>query len=219
MPTPLFRGVIFDLDGTLGDTLPICCEAFRRAAEPYRGRLSDEEIMATFGPSEEGSVHMLAPGQGNACLESYLAHYEQLHDQCLQPFEGVVAMLQALREAGVRLALVTGKGPRTCDITLARFGLNEAFEHVEVGSASGPCKPECIARILDDWRIDPAEVAYVGDSPSDVRSSRAAGVYAIAAAWADSADPERLEREEPDAIFLNVAEMDAWLRERLAAPV
>ena len=59
---PTIRGVLFDLDGTLGNTLPVCIGAFRRAVEPFAGReVSDAEIVATFGPSEEGTVHVLAP--------------------------------------------------------------------------------------------------------------------------------------------------------------
>jgi len=54
---------IFDLDGTIGNTLPLCVTAFREALESLAGRpLSDAAIMATFGPSEEGTVMALVPG-------------------------------------------------------------------------------------------------------------------------------------------------------------
>jgi phosphoglycolate phosphatase-like HAD superfamily hydrolase len=57
------RAVIFDLDGTLADTLPLCIQAFRASVQPLIHRCpSDEEIVATFGPSEEGTIMALAPG-------------------------------------------------------------------------------------------------------------------------------------------------------------
>ncbi len=58
----LIKAVIFDFDGTLANTIPLCIEAFRKAVEPIVQRpLSDEEIMSTFGPDEEGSIRKLAP--------------------------------------------------------------------------------------------------------------------------------------------------------------
>ncbi len=209
------RGVIFDLDGTLGDTLPICTEAFRRAAAPLVGRdLSDEEIHATFGPSEEGSVHALAPGRGEECLEAYLSHYEELHGSCDTPFEGVRDLLDELRGRGVRLALVTGKGPRTCEISRRRRGLGGEFSHVETGCPHGPCKPEGVRRILANWGLPAAEVGYVGDSPSDVDAARATGIVALGAAWGAMTDAARIRAKQPDALFASVAELREWLRER-----
>ena len=58
----MIRAVVFDFDGTIADTLPLCIAAFRQAVEPHAGRrVSDEEIIATFGPSEEGTIRALIP--------------------------------------------------------------------------------------------------------------------------------------------------------------
>ncbi|MGV3616581.1 MAG: HAD family hydrolase [Fimbriimonas sp.] len=206
------RGVIFDLDGTLGDTLPICTEAFRRAAAPFVGRsLSDEEIVATFGPSEEGAVHRMAPGHGAEVLESYLTHYEALHVACEAPFPGVREMLDELRAQGVLLALVTGKGARSCEISLRRMGLADEFSHVETGCAEGPCKPEGVRRILADWQLPVGGIAYVGDAPSDVNAARATGILAIGAAWGAMTDAARIRAKEPDELFETVEELRVWL--------
>lgn len=213
---PSIRGVLFDLDGTLGNTLPVCIGAFRKAIQPFAGReLSDAEIVATFGPSEEGTVHVLAPGHAEEALASYLHYYALLHDSCPEPFAGVVEMLTDLKARGVKLALVTGKGQGSADITLARLNLRHFFEHVEVGSPLGPRKPEAISDILLRWNMAPTEAVYVGDAPSDIPSARKAGTYAIAAAWAATAEPDLLRAENPDALFLTLSEFEAWLLPRL----
>lgn len=61
---------IFDLDGTLADTLPLCIQAFRQSVEPLINRsVTDSEIIATFGPSEEGTIKQLAPdGRYQGCF-------------------------------------------------------------------------------------------------------------------------------------------------------
>ena len=65
--------VIFDLDGTIGDTVPLCIKAFKEAIEPLINRsVSNEEIIATFGPSEEGTIMALAPEFYEKGVEDYL---------------------------------------------------------------------------------------------------------------------------------------------------
>ncbi len=214
---PYLRGVLFDLDGTLGNTLPICIGAFRKAILPFAGReLSDEEIIHTFGPSEEGTVHVLAPGHEAEALSEYLRHYAELHDSCREPFPGVVELLTDLKNRGVRLALVTGKGQGSADITLARFRLAPFFEHIEVGSPLGPRKADAIRDILAWWNMEPTAALYVGDAPSDIPAARKAGTFVVAAAWAETAEPEILRAENPDALFTSLREFEAWLLPRLA---
>ncbi len=214
--TAWIKGVIFDLDGTLSDTVPLCVAAFRKAIEPYAERtISDEEIIATFGPSEEGTIHALAPDHAEACLEDYLRHYADLHDAWPSPFDGITDLLTDLQAQGVRLALVTGKGPKSTVISLRRLELKPFFEYVETGSPHGPRKPDGIRQIVAHWGLEPSEVVYVGDAPSDVHSARAAGTAVVAAAWAATYDRSDLAALNPDAILDSVAELETWLTSRL----
>ena len=74
------KAVIFDLDGTIANTLPLCVRAFKNSVEPLINRsLSDAEIIATFGPSEEGTILELAPEKKEKGVSNYLHLYETLH--------------------------------------------------------------------------------------------------------------------------------------------
>ena len=78
--------MIFDLDGTLGNTLPVCYAAFREAQLAHTAReYADAEIAALFGQSEEGIIQRLVPepGRWQEALEDYLAAYERHHDLSL----------------------------------------------------------------------------------------------------------------------------------------
>lgn len=193
------KAVIFDLDGTLGNTLPLCISAFRKSIEPLINQnLSDEEIIATFGPSEEGTIMALAPQYYQEGISSYLKFYKDLHPMCPEPFDGIEDMLIALKTRSVRIAMVTGKGQHSTAISLEQFGLAEYFEAIETGIASGPRKAEGIQNILDLFKsIQKDEVIYVGDAPSDILACRKVGVPVVAAAWAETAEPEELTELHP----------------------
>ena len=144
------KRVIFDLDGTIGDTVPLCIKAFRKAIEPLIERsVSDEEIIATFGPSEEGTIMALAPEFYEEGVTNYLKYYEQYHDMCPNPFEGIEDILRILKEKGIHISMVTGKGKYSTDISLKKFSIDSYFEIIETGIVSGPSKPQGIQKVID----------------------------------------------------------------------
>lgn len=211
------KGIIFDLDGTIANTLPLCIAAFRKSVEPLAGKaLSDEEIVATFGPSEEGTIMALVPQHYDQGVADYLLHYETMHNICEGPFEGITELIADLRAKGVKIAMVTGKGKYSTDISLKQFGMTNDFEFIETGSPEGPRKVQGIEIVLNSWpELTKDEVIYVGDAPSDIHASRAAGIAVIAAAWAETAEPELLIPLQPDELFYTVEEFAGWVNKRI----
>lgn len=111
---------------------------------------------------------------------------------------------------------MTGKGARSCRISLERYGIAEYFDAVETGSPDGPVKPEGIRAVLEKFRLAPAEALYIGDTASDIAASRSVGVPAAAAAWAQTAELSELRRNRPDLLFTTVAELHAYLQKQLS---
>ena len=207
------KAVIFDLDGTLGNTLPLCIQAFRQSVEPLINRsISDAEIIATFGPSEEGTIMALAPNHYHKGVSDYLHFYENLHEMCPVPFDGIKEVLEILKSKGVHLSMVTGKGKHSTNISLKQFDMTHFFKIIETGSPSGARKAEGIQIILNSLKdIKSNEVIYVGDAPSDILASRKVGVPIVAAAWADTAEPEKLKELQPDELFYTIKDFKNWL--------
>jgi pyrophosphatase PpaX len=209
------RGVTFDFDGTLADTLPVCYTAFRRVFLRYTGReYSDIEIHGMFGPCEKGVIQRLLPDWQEP-FAMFLAEYEVAHAVCPKPFDGIVDLLDWLRAEGVRTAVVTGKGAESAAISLDLLGLSDHFEIVEAGTPSGVAKAEGIRRTLDTWSIPPTEVVHIGDAQGDIRAALAVGALPIGAVWASTAVRENLEDEGPAAIFGEVAAFRDWLASRI----
>ena len=211
------KAVIFDLDGTIGNTLPLCIRAFRQSIEPLiQKNISDEEIIATFGPSEEGTIMALAPEHYEKGLADYLHFYETFHDMCPAPFEGIKSLLSILKDHNVHISMVTGKGKYSTDISLKKFGLEDFFELIETGLPGGPRKTEGIKIILNSLsEIKKEEVIYVGDSPGDIIAGRNAGIPVVAAAWAETAEPHKLIELHPDELFYKVDDFTNWLKKRI----
>lgn len=207
-----FKTIIFDLDGTIADTLPLCIAAFKKSIEPLLGaELSETEIVATFGPSEEGTIRKLIPAQEAAGVKAYLEHYEQLHHTCPEPFAGIKELLDFLQGKNVQLAMVTGKGIHSTHLSLKQFGLEKYFEVLETGSPEGPSKISGIRKVLERLNADKDETLYVGDAPSDITSCREAGIRIAAAAWASTTDGGSLLDYKPDWIFYSVDGFESWL--------
>ena len=210
------KGLIFDFDGTLADTLPLCIRAFRSSIEPHLGRsISDAEIIATFGPAEEGTIKALIPDRYQEGVSAYLTHYEQYHADYPDLFPGIQSLLTELRAKHVRLALVTGKGERSAALSLTFYQLTPYFSAFGFGDPEINSKTRNINRIVADWNLLPDEVLYIGDAPSDIVACRKAGVPIVAAAWASTAEPDVLAELKPDGLFDSVDKFRAWLLKRL----
>ncbi|WP_345949283.1 HAD family hydrolase [Mucilaginibacter sp. PAMB04274] len=212
-----FKAIIFDLDGTIADTLPLCIAAFKKSIEPLLGKaVSDAEIIATFGPSEEGTIRKLIPLQEKAGVRSYLEHYQELHHSCPAPFSGIKELLATLAHRNVKLAMVTGKGKHSTRISLQQFGLTAYFNVLETGSPDGPNKIKGIRSVLKHLNAHAEECLYVGDAPSDILYCKEIGIPIAAAAWASTADIATLQGLHPEWLFRSVSELHSWVLDSLS---
>ncbi|MCX8037509.1 MAG: HAD family hydrolase [Candidatus Sumerlaeia bacterium] len=209
----MIKGVIFDLDGTLADTIPICLIACREAIASVSDRaLTDQEIKALFGPTEEGVIRRLVPKERwNECLNTYLRAYERAHAACTSPFDGIDDALQLLKRRRIPMAIVTGKGEPSAAISLRFLGFGHYYDRIETGSPDGDIKASNIRKVLAAWNLPPEAAVYVGDAPADIRAAREAGVLPVVAAWAQSANRERLLALSPEVFLESTADFVRWL--------
>ncbi len=198
-----FGTVLFDLDGTVVDSGAIILASMRHATREVLGRdYSDEELLqAVGGPGLEAQMSALAPEHVERLVTVYRAHNEPLHDE-LEACVGMEDVLVRLHSAGRRLGIVTAKRRATVELAFDRVPLGHLFETVVGGDETERHKPDPEPLLLAAERLgaDPADTAYVGDSPFDVRAAKAAGMFAVAVTWGRIHDRSRLEAEQPDAI-------------------
>lgn len=206
------EGIIFDFDGTLADTLPLCINSFKLAYKETSGiDIEEAEIVKNFGLTEEGICKNLLADKWEEGFKNYLKFYKRDHHLYPGLFNGMENILNYLRNNNFKLALVTGKGKSSADITLDLYGVRDYFEFIETGSEKGSIKTESIKKILKKWNIPPENVAYVGDAISDIKESKAAGVNQISVSWATTTDHAKLKEENPTKLFDKIEEFKNWI--------
>ena len=211
----MLKAVIFDFDGTIGDTLPLVIKAIRYGVEPFIDReLSDDEIAATFGPIEEGSIKHFVPDTQKceiACKRMYEA-YDKYHEEVAgQPIAGVVDLINHLKAKKLIVTLATGKGKHTCDISLAKYKMNKLFDDVETGSIKGGIKPQMMATIMHKYNLKPDEVLYIGDAPTDIDAARKVGVGIVSVLYGSRIEEDAVKAKKPDKICYTVKELQTYL--------
>jgi HAD superfamily hydrolase (TIGR01509 family) len=178
---PAPRAVVFDLDGTLLDSLPLVLAAITHALEPF-GTRPTMDIFATLGgpparflPDFLRDVNHLPVAM--ARLEAY--HRENTH--LIQPFEGVPAMLADLRALGVQVAIWTGRDRISAERLLLAHQLQGYFATVVCGDDLPTHKPEPegLREIMRRLGVSPSETVFVGDADVDVLGGAACGVDTI----------------------------------------
>lgn len=206
------KGFIFDLDGTLINSLPVVRTSLNATLLKFSGRVyADQELSSLFGPSEEGIFKKLFPDSWREVLQFYLNEYDRIHVQYAKPFPGVVEALTLLHERKMKLALVSGKGAGSMGISLKHSGLKQFFEVIITGSELRASKPEHIKQVLALWNFSPEEVVYVGDVAYDVQAAKEAGVLPISALWAETAQVQKVLAMNPAHAFDNVESFNEWI--------
>jgi HAD superfamily hydrolase (TIGR01509 family) len=193
-------GIVFDLDGTLVDSLSFTLKAFNFGITSQGEKeLSTSEIMRHFGAGE-GDIFEKILGKEKA-IQAFVAyqHYvdENLHEMPLHA--GVPELLEQLKSAGVPVSIFTGRSWPTTEAILKHHRLLDRFitivasDHVNMPKPS----PEGLHLALSKMRLRPAEVLFVGDSPFDMQAARMAGAPGVAALWDLLADRASLESHSP----------------------
>ena len=207
--------VLFDLDGTISDTLPMCISAFRKAAEPYLGReLTMEEMEQAFGLDEEGMMKRIVGTHWQEALQDFYTNYTEMHTLCPTPFDGIRQLIHQLKKEGILIALVTGKGKITTEISLDYWNMRQDFDFIETGSPYKNRKAEAIGNILHNSHIAHQDAVYIGDTVSDVLSCREAGIVCLSATWSKGTKLKELENINPNHIIRNIADLKRTLLNR-----
>lgn len=220
-PLMKYHAILFDLDGTLADTLADIAAAgnhmlseLGRPARPvadYR-YLAGQGLEYLVNQALEGaSTEQIAHG-----LEVFRAYYASHNHELTTPYDGVPEMLDNLTEKGVIRAVLSNKPHEFTVEVVQRLFAQWTFEHIAGARPDVPLKPDPAAAfaIMDALRLPAEQWAYLGDTKVDMFTATAAGMFAIGCTWGFR-DERELRDAGADAIVNHPGEVMALLQTRV----
>jgi pyrophosphatase PpaX len=204
-----WTAVLFDFDGTLGDSIDLIISSVRATAAELPDYTFDEAAVRPWiGRPFTAMLAKQGVTDHDQWLTIYRRHYRKAHNEMLRPIEGISGLLERLADAGVRIGVVSSKKTDYIDLGLDRLGLG-SWVDVLVGADDterhkpGPEPLLYAAGLLD---TKPSRCVYVGDAVTDVVAGRAAGMATIAVTWG-AATVHDLAEAGPTAVVSSVAEL------------
>ena len=210
------KAVIFDLDGTLADTI---------ASITYCGNLALSRFgLPSFG--EEDYKHFVGDGAAMLIRRALLAagderleHFDEVYETYLEifakdcmyqvkPYEGICALLEELKRLSVRIAVLSNKPDAdSIRVVEALFGKGY-FDFVQGQRADIPRKPDPagVYRIMEAFVLPAGDFLYVGDSGVDMKTGRAAGIFTVGVLWGFR-DRKELVENGADAVISKPLEL------------
>ncbi len=207
--------VLFDLDGTLVDSIELIVLASEHAFSTVLGHTPSRAVlMAGIGKPliQQFDQYARDAAELDVLIKAYRSYQMEHHDRLTLPYDGVgdlVAWLSAEQRA---LGVVTSKIEPLAHRALQLLGLAPYFPLV-VGIESTPKhkpNPEPLWYAMERLQARPSDTVYIGDSPFDLQAARAAGIDSIAVTWG-AFDVETLKAESPTAVVHSAAELKARL--------
>ena len=121
-------------------------------------------------------------------------------------------LIKYLKSKNLIVILATGKGAKTCEISLKQYQMENLFDKVKTGNPFKNNKAENFRELLADYKLQPDEMIYIGDTVSDIVSCREVGIRCLSASWITSClDAQKLEAHNAGNVFYSIASLECYL--------
>lgn len=215
----MLKGIIFDLDGTLLDTLSDINNALNHILVKYGFPKKDKKH--TRKNLGHGSIYLLRNSIDQNLKEEefqkihqdYVNYYQANNDILTKPYDGVIDLLKKLKELGYTLAVVSNKD----DITVKSLNESKFLGLIDIAIGARHDKPKkpdpyLVGLALSKLNLKKEEAVYIGDSDVDILTARNSGLDMIAVTWGFR-DLDVLEKNNAKNIVTNAKELLAKIME------
>lgn len=220
MPASRFRPrrfdlIAFDWDGTLFDSTAIIVRCIQAAVRDVGGTVpTDKEASYVIGMALTQALAHAAPDVPPAkytdLANRYRFHYIQ-HQDDLSLFDGVLPLLNDLRERGHLLAVATGKSRRGLDEALHSVQLRGMFDGSRTADqTAGKPHPLMLQELMAEFDVSPERVLMIGDTTHDLQMALNAGCASVGVSYG-AHEPEVFHELRPLSVAHSVRELHEWL--------
>ncbi len=188
----MIRNLIFDLDGTLLDTLPDITRAINDALriEGYSYSFSLEEAKTLIGGGADRLVKRALKDKGEdpvrfaSLKRTYMPLYKAYQEDNTKPFPGLLEVLKSFQSKGISMFVVSNKPDALAQIVVPAYlpGLFDGVSGQKEGEAPKP-NPASTLRVINRFSLAREETLYVGDSAFDIETAHNAGLRSVLVKW------------------------------------
>ncbi len=203
------RAVLFDLDGTLIDTMALILVSLRHATEQVLGiSLSDEELMLNVGIPLWDQMRIISEEHEDELVFAYRVHNRAVHDDLVREYEGVDEVLRELKSREIPLGIVTSKSRGIACQGMDLFGLRGYFDVLICADDVDVHKPDPfpLHEAADALGVPLDQCIYIGDSSFDMMAAINGGAISVAALWGAFSEEAVLE-PGPDFALSSISEL------------
>ncbi len=185
----MYKTAIFDLDGTLLDTLADLTNAVNYALTKHGlPERTAKQIRSFLGNGMVRLIQLSANGAANTqeILAEFKSYYAVHSADETKPYEGIMEVLDALKQRGVKTAILSNKGDFAVQtLTKEYFGdlIDEAQGENEAQGVKRKPSPDGVYAIMERLSVKAEETVFIGDSEVDIRTAENAGVDCLAVTW------------------------------------
>jgi len=206
------QAVLFDLDGTLVDSLPLILRTYRQVFKDMGIPWGNDDVVKMIGlPLKE--IGRRFAGEGADVFEDrYQYYYHRDHDLYTRLFPNTLEMLEKLKVKGLQLGIVTSKGKPGTTRTAAFTGLDRYMDVIVTAHDVDRHKPDPapLLAALRTLHTRAGNAIYIGDSSYDILTGKNAGCFTLGVTWGVDSRQE-LEKLSPDGIIESWEELQAYL--------
>jgi pyrophosphatase PpaX len=209
MAEPRWTTAVFDLDGTLIDTIRLIVDSYQYMFEKVLGhRWEDEdEIKSWIGTPLLKTFERVKPGHSEEMLSVYHEFNLSRAPEYIRAYDGIPAMFAALRAAGVKYGVATSKLRFSAELGLDIAGLSDVPLLVAADDVTEhKPSPVPLLKSIELLAGDPARSVYVGDSSVDLQAAHNAGMAAVGVTWGAMSAAD-LAEEHPTHLVSTAAEL------------
>lgn len=174
-----YKHWFFDLDGTLARTGEDIVVAWKGALQAMGRDLTNFDKVFKIGPTLEKIVYELYDDATPQLVEDLMAKFKPLYDESgfpnTVPYAGIPELLAAIRAAGGKCYIVTNKRHRATQLIAKKFGWDRTMDGIWSYDSfeTKYKKPELLAKLLTELKVDAADAVMVGDTKGDVETGKA----------------------------------------------
>ncbi|MBQ8507937.1 MAG: HAD family hydrolase [Clostridia bacterium] len=212
-----YKLVIFDLDGTVLDTLADLSNAVNAAMEKHSFPTHTiEEVRIMIGNSVANLIRRAIPEGASedeyaSTLAYFKSYYREHINVCTKPYPGVIDMLRSLKDAGIKVGINSNKFDTALQ-NLCRIHFPGLYDYAAGECETTPKKPDPTAaqRIMATEGVEPKDTIYIGDSNVDLDTAKNAGIDSAWVSWGFRRE-EDMAGIEIDRAFHSAEELKHFL--------